>query len=374
MRAGLLELQRHLVGDGEARAAPEHEGRVRPHQPVGERRPVAGERPRELPGQRRHRRAQRRRPRATRRPAPAPPAPRSTKVLVAATLRSGPASQRQRVVAGRRHRRVGDVGDRHRQRPALAGAPHHLDDVRALPRLRDAEADRAVEPQPPPVDRGDRRPDRGDRHPGRAARRHTSGRSPHGRTTRAPPSPAAAGRPPASPPPPPPRARASPRGTAPPPPGSPRPRRSSGSRRHARPSFLLGRDPQLGREIVGVAAIERPGELDDPPRGQVGDPLDPERRRARRHLEQRRVAPPRGSPPRCAAPPAPAAARARRAPRRARPRPPRVGQDRRRQRRPLDGERHARRPSAPARAAPPGRARPAPAPSSPRATAPAPPG
>ena len=97
----------------------------------------------------------------------------ATKVLVAATLRSGPGLQRQRVVAGRRHRRVGDVGDRHGQRAAGAGAPHHLDDVRALPRLRDADAGRAVEPQLPAVDRGDRRPDRGHRHARRRARRHT---------------------------------------------------------------------------------------------------------------------------------------------------------------------------------------------------------
>ena len=140
-----------------------------------------------------------------------------------------PGLQRQGVVAGRRHRRRGVVGDRDGQRPARAGAPHHLDDVRALPRLRDADADRAVEPQLPPVDRGDRRPDRGDRHAGdqlggilqvgrrmvrRPARhRHDQPRvdGAHRRRRRGD------------------LRRASRRGSAPPRPGSPRPRRSSGS-------------------------------------------------------------------------------------------------------------------------------------------------
>ena len=226
-RAGLLELQRHLVGDREARA------RARARRPSSP-----------APAGRRAAPSRRRAPARTAPAAPPPPpagpsssrhsatsasaaSTEATKVLVAATLCSGPASSGSACVAGRRHRRAGDVGDRHGQRPALAGAPHHLDDVRALPRLRDADADRAVEPQPPPVDRGDRRPDRGDRHPGRQLRdilqvgrrmvrrparhRHQQPRveRPHRRRRRRH------------------AARASRRGTAPPPPGSPRPRRSS---------------------------------------------------------------------------------------------------------------------------------------------------
>ena len=58
-------------------------------------------------------------------------------------------------------------------------------------------------------------------------------------------------------------------------------------------SFLpVGRDLQLGREVVGVAAIERAGELDDAARRQVGHPLDPEAGGADRHLEQVGVARP----------------------------------------------------------------------------------
>ena len=174
---------------------------------------------------------------------------------------------------------------------AMVSAPpaprrlRHGDDVGALAGLRDREAGGAVEPELRAVDRGDRRAERGDRHAGRQfdrvfeegrgmvgrAARHRRRRS-AGRRSRSAVAGLGAAR------------RRRRRAGAPPRRVSPAISRriwvcrsSLGSA-----SFCASREPQLGDEIIGVAAIDRAGELDDLAARQIGDALDVEAGRARR--------------------------------------------------------------------------------------------
>jgi hypothetical protein len=124
-----------------------------------------------------------------------------------------------------------------------------------------------------------RRPTARPRPPARLppVRPRISDRLPHGPTTPARPSPAAPAAPPASP--------AAARRT------------SADSRQEAggdgfgdlghfaghvggsfRLAFPLGQF-QFHGEVIGIAAVERAGELHHPPRGQIADPLDPQARR-----------------------------------------------------------------------------------------------
>ena len=81
--------------------------------------------------------------------------------LVAATDRSSPAASGTHPVGTGRHWRGFVVDERDRERARLLGGPLHLDDVGALARLRDGDGHRALEPQRPAIDGGDRGSDRG---------------------------------------------------------------------------------------------------------------------------------------------------------------------------------------------------------------------
>ena len=117
-----------------------------------------------------------------------------TKDLVAATLFSGPAAMSIAWSRRRRQRRVGGVGERDRQRAAVARRLGHGDDVGALAGLRDGEAGRAVRASA--SRRRSRRATDRARRPEcrRSARSHISGKTRHGRTSRARRSPGSADR------------------------------------------------------------------------------------------------------------------------------------------------------------------------------------
>ena len=160
----------------------------------------------------------------------------------------------------------------------------HGDDVRALARLRDGEAGRAL--QLAAWRRRSRRSTGRARRPGcrRSARSHISGRRRHGRTSRARPWSGSADRRLAE------LARRPRR--APPSEASSRRAAASGISSISRriwvvsvtvraPSLPLSAEPQLGDEIIGVAPIDRAGEFDDLAAGEVGDALDVEARPSR---------------------------------------------------------------------------------------------
>ncbi|RIH76691.1 hypothetical protein Mterra_03849 [Calidithermus terrae] len=161
--AGLLELERELVGDGEGVAAPHHQGVValgqglEPGAPVGLGGSVHG-----LGEQ-------------------------GEGVLEALVVgpvghELGQGGQGRQVALGRGHRLLGlgpqrqhhlaGPGERrgllvdegHRERPAAAGLAGDLEQVRALPRLRDGDDEGLVEREAGPVDRGDRGGGAGDHH------------------------------------------------------------------------------------------------------------------------------------------------------------------------------------------------------------------
>ena len=280
-RAGLLELQRHLVGDRRSRArGPARRPSCARTSRSDERRPVAGERPLELlrAAPRPPRAA--RRPRATRATSASAASTEATKVLVAATLRSGPAR------SGSAWSQAAAIGESAMLVIATVSAP-------PAPALRiistmsglwpDCEMPRQaapLQPQLPAVDRGDRRPDRGDRDPRRQLDRiFEIGRRVVGRAARHGDQKPRIGRA---------HRRRRGRHLVARVFQEPRRRRRDlghlglhvGHRiRHLRGSFRIGRDPgagrkvigrdlELGGEIVGVAAIERAGELDHPAAGR----------------------------------------------------------------------------------------------------------
>ena len=163
--AGLLEFERRLVGDRRRGAAAEDEQRIVRGKRRRDLHPVAADRLGEMHGQF---------------------AKRCKKRPVA-----GPFAEDRKPGDGRRHeglgggdalfqagadidgmmrgdgkRRAGGVGQRDRQRAAVAHHPCHRDDIGALAGLRDGDAGRLRELQPGAIDRGDRRAERGHGKPG----------------------------------------------------------------------------------------------------------------------------------------------------------------------------------------------------------------
>ena len=276
--AGFLELQRRLVGDG--RATGRDRGRranlARPSSArIGERRSSRSRSPSARCSGRSCSAASSAVSSVQCASSARPATAELTKLFVAATLFSSPASMSMAWSEASASGEPGVLVSAMVSAPPARAGSRHGDDVGALAGLRDRRGRRRRRASVRAVDRGDRRPERGDRHAGgQFDRIFEEGRGMVGRAARDGDDDARVA------------GRAAPRrrSASAPPEASSRRAAASGISSISRRmwvvshvwygSFMRVGEPELGDEIIGVAPIDRAGEFDDLAARQIGDALD----------------------------------------------------------------------------------------------------